>query len=442
MKKARDISPEKPSPYFHLARVAKQAGCDYDEHDNLTKFLEVGKADPRADVVRARLKELDQYEVKVDPSDPYSTIALTEQLARVNWRTTKHRKQHPDACGYRLTFEEEKEILSQIVLPEWRKIKAEKPAAGVPRYDLLLKIDGAGFIDEYIYYTMGSALGESAATWISEHAERTQAFEDWARKEGLLAEKPAPAEKPYLPGDVIDTMNASKVHYVIEKSEAVDTDRFLAAERARFREAVKLHGDDTVDCAKADDLSAAAIAAVGARALVPVFRCRLPGDEILEKSAKLVSLLGLVVRDLAPTVQGATSTEKDGVHIKIDNPSWLGYVTAKAAWRHEPELRKRHGGGDSDAPSVEEELFAFRSAGEAYGNGRNQSNDKAQAFEPVASLDRINQIEEAGHLRGFVLYEVLHRRYGISLKSLSGADAKAVDDYLMTHVFVSATGGK
>jgi Tfp pilus assembly protein PilF len=441
MKKARDISPERPSPYFQLANVARHAGCDYDEHDNLTKFLEVGKDDPRADVVRTRLKEMEHYDVRMDPNDPFSTIALTEQLARVNWRTTKHRKQHPDTCGYSLTFEEEKEVLSQIVLPEWRKIKVAKPAASVPRYDLLLKIDDAGFIDEYIYDTMGKELGDSAATWLSEHAERKQAFEDWARKEGLLAEKPAPAEKPNLPGDVIETMNTSKVHYVVEKGEAEDTDRFLATERKRFREALKLHGDDTVDCAKADDLSAAAIAAVGARALVPMFRCRLPGDEVFDKSAKRVSLLGLVVRDLSPTVQGATFSEKDRVHIKIDNPSWLGYITAKAAWRNEPELRQRYGGAESDAPSIEEELFAFRSAGEGYANGRSQPNDKAQAFEPVESLDRINQIEEAGHLRGFVLYEVLHRRYGVSLKSLSGADAKAVDDYLMTHVFVSATDG-
>ena len=57
------------------------------------------------------------------------------------------------------------------------------------------------------------------------------------------------------------------------------------------------------------------------------------------------------------------------------------------------------------------------------------------------SLEWINQIEKAGHLRGYMLYEVLHRRYGISLKSLAAGDAKAVDDYLMAHVFVSTSGG-
>ena len=441
MQKARDISPDKPSPYFHLAKLAKLNGCDYDEHDSLTKFLEVGKDDPRADSVRTRLKEMEHYDVKVDPSDAFSSIALTEQLARVNWRTTKHRKLHPDACGYKLTYEEEKEILSGIVLPEWRKIKAANTTASVPRYDLLLIIDDAGFIDEYIYDTMGSALGESAATWLSEHAERKQAFEDWARKEGLLAEKPAPTGGRDLPFEVIATIDASKVQYVIDQGEAPDTDRFLTAERKRFRDAMKLHGDDTVDCAKAEDAAAAAIAAVGARALVPMFRCRLPGDEVFEKAAKRVSVLGLVVRDLAPKVEGATFTEKDGVQIKLVNPSWAGYALAKAAWRNEPGLRKKYGGGESDAPSIEEELFAFRAAGQAYANGRDQPDDKGQVFEPAESLEWINKIERGGQLRGYVLYEVLHRRYGISLKSLAAGDAKAVEGYLMAWVFVSATDG-
>jgi hypothetical protein len=114
---------------------------------------------------------------------------------------------------------------------------------------------------------------------------------------------------------------------------------------------------------------------------------------------------------------------------------------AKATWRNEPGLRKRYGGNESDAPSIEEELFAFRSAGQAYANGRTQPDDKGQAFAATEGLEWINQIEKAGHLRGFVLYEVLHRRYGISLKSLAAGDAKAVDDYLMAHVFVSTSGG-
>jgi hypothetical protein len=64
-----------------------------------------------------------------------------------------------------------------------RKIRAANAAASVPRYDLLLKIDDAGIIDEYIYDTMRKALGEGPATWLLGHADRKQAFEDWARKE-------------------------------------------------------------------------------------------------------------------------------------------------------------------------------------------------------------------------------------------------------------------
>ncbi|HEX4824201.1 MAG TPA: tetratricopeptide repeat protein [Candidatus Polarisedimenticolaceae bacterium] len=444
MKKARDLDPKRPSAYFQLAKLAKADDCNYEEHDNLTKFLEVGKDDPRADGVRARLKEMDNVNVTIDPSDQYSTIDLAEKLSRVAWRTTEHRKRFPEACGYRPTFEEEKEILSTIVIPEWRKTKAGDAKAASGRYDLLLKIDDAGFLDEYIYGTMGSKLGEAATTWRAQHADRLKAFEDWARKEGVLNEKtdqPETANEESLAMFVVTTMSESKVHYVLDEGAAADTDKFLAAERARFRDGFNLKGDDVVDCAKADDVPSAVLSAQGAGALIPLFRCRAPGDPVLDKSVKRVSLLGLVVRDLAPSIQGGTFADKDGVHLKIVDPSWLGYVSAKSVWRNEPDVRKRYGGAESTAPSIDEEVFAMRTAAEAYDNGHNHPDEGREPFARVESLDRILEIEKAGHLRGFVLYEVLHRRYGLSLKSLSKGDAGAVTDYLMTHVLVLASKG-
>jgi hypothetical protein len=236
-------------------------------------------------------------------------------------------------------------------------------------------------------------------------------------------------------------MSASKLHYILEEGKEADTESFLAAERARFRGAHKLRGNDEVDCsAAAAGVTVAALNATGAAVLAPTFRCRQPGDGEFEKVAKQISVLGLVVRDVAPTIAGGVVTDKDDVHLKLVSPSWLGYISAKAVWRNEPELRKRYGGAASDAPSVEEEVFAFHAASAAYQNGRKAPDDKGRTFDPVESLDQLDRIDQGGHLRGFVLYEVIHRRYGISLKSLSVPDAQAVTDYLLADVFVLAKG--
>jgi hypothetical protein len=48
------------------------------------------------------------------------------------------------------------------------------------------------------------------------------------------------------------------------------------------------------------------------------------------------------------------------------------------------------------------------------------------------------EIDRSGHLRGFVLYEVLHRRYGMTIRSVTAKDAADVDAYLQSYVFVPA----
>lgn len=45
-------------------------------------------------------------------------------------------------------------------------------------------------------------------------------------------------------------------------------------------------------------------------------------------------------------------------------------------------------------------------------------------------------IEKSGLLRGLVLYEVIHRRYGMALRSQTAHDAADVDAYLRDYVFV------
>jgi Flp pilus assembly protein TadD len=397
-KKARDLQPKRVSPYFNLARAAALSGCDYEERDALAKLLEVANDDPRAEVARARIKDLDTIDLAVDDTNPFATIALNEKLAHATWRSKKHRERFPDACGYVLTFEEEKEILSTVVLPDLRKAKDNNPAASEPRYDVLLRVGDAGFLDEYIYDTEKQALGAPAVTWLNAHADRKAAYEDWARKEGFIKDPSAVTAEPDLPAEVLSAIRASKAHYIIDRGRPSDTGRFFEVERQRYRAEPSLQRGDEINCAKADVLLATA-------------------------------------RNRDVGIPGGTFTEADGIHVHAMKPEWLAYLTAKAAWRNETGLRKKYGGADAYAPSVEEEVFAFRAASQGYGDGRTQSQG---TFEQVPMLDRLMEIDRSGHLRGFVLYEVLHRRYGMTIRSVTAKDAADVDAYLQSYVFVPA----
>ena len=403
LKKARDLEPGKASPYFNLARAARLAQCDYEERDALAKFLEVGSDDPRAEAARARLSELNAIDVEVDDKNPFATIALNEKLAHANWRSKKHRERFPDACGYVLTFEEEKEILSTVVLPDLRKAKDQDPTAHEPRYDVLLRVGDAGLLDEYIYDTESRALGAPALLWLNEHPERKATFEDWARKEGFIKDPAALTAEPDLPADVVAAIGASKAHYIVGRGEPADSGRFLEVERERFQAEPSLNRGAEIDCAKADAVTSAA-----------------PSD---------------ASRILALAIPGGTFTEGDGVHVRMMKPAWLSYLTAKAAWRNEPGLRKKYGGTEAYAPSVEEEVFSFRAACQGYRNGRNQPG---ATLEQIPILDRLVDIEKSGLLRGFVLYEVIHRRYGMTLRSQTAHDAVDVDAYLRVYVFAPA----
>ena len=97
----------------------------------------------------------------------------------------------------------------------------------------------------------------------------------------------------------------------------------------------------------------------------------------------------------------------------------------------EPTLRERYGGAESYRPSVEEEMFAWTAESLGYQRMRAEFLRKGDTYEADPVLDRLAEIVKAGDLRGFVLYEVLHKSYGLGLESLTAQDAKAVEKYLL-----------
>jgi hypothetical protein len=285
------------------------------------------------------------------------------------------------------------------------------------------------------------------------HRDRIEGFLDWARAEGLLnEEKPQPVSTSrldrfrVLPADLFEVVEESEVMYEVGNP----TDRptgLLHDDRDRFSRGLKLAGKDRIACGKASRILDEELPKIGARALLPMFRCFLPDEPGYEHGIRRAASLGLEAREIEfrPTADLIL-----GEKVQLNGESsWLFYALAKAAWRNEPELRERHGGSEGgDRASLEEEMFALGVAAGAYANaldpddpeesaeGSEPATDEEPAAppDPIPALDRLLEAIRANHFRGYALYEVVHKAYHIPLDRLGDQDAQSVADYLFAHV--------
>ena len=274
-----------------------------------------------------------------------------------------------------------------------------------------------------------------------------------AMTEGLLdEEKPQPVRTSrldrfrVLPADLFEVVDESDVMYEV----GIQTDRptgLLLDDRERFSRGLKLGGKDRIACRKASRILDEEVSTIGAKALLPIFRCFLPGEPGYEHGIRRAASLGLEAREIEfrPTADLIL-----GEKVQLNGESsWLFYALAKAAWRNEPELRERHGGSKGgDRASLEEEMFALGVAAGAYANALDPDDPEKSAEdsepvtdeepaappEPIPALDRLLEAIRANHYRGYVLYEVVHKAYHIPLDRLDEQDAQNVADYLFAHV--------
>ena len=115
----------------------------------------------------------------------------------------------------------------------------------------------------------------------------------------------------------------------------------------------------------------------------------------------------------------------------------------------EPELRKKYGGPDrGELPSVEEEIYGLAVAAGAYLNAKTAAGEDAgeaeakEPFQPVPFLERLVEAIQGDRLRGFVLFEVIHKGYGIPLEALDEDEADDLAGYLMDDVIVRAASDR
>jgi tetratricopeptide (TPR) repeat protein len=448
--KARSIDPSHPSAYLRLSQLAKSRGYSYDEIDFLEEFRKHGSNDARLPAVEKRLEELRSYEINVDPNHPYPEVDLQEKLTRAAWRSTIHREKFPEAHHYYLTMEEERAVYLEIVLPAWKETKTKDPEASFFYYDVLQKAVDNGYFEAFLYYTKPGPFGERGRVWREENSEKVSAFLAWAEQEGIQFSTEDEAGSDFdvaaFLGGVIQTAEDSDQTYVIgDEPTPEEISAFREAEGAAFRKSVNLSGADRVDCKKTlQEFDAAIMGTQSLDKAIQVFRCFLPGSPEWDGTAQRLSRMGMGIRDRSPAVSISIARNESGIDVKAGDAYWLFYAFAKAVWRYEESLRLAFSEMDSYEPTVLEEMLAVASAAHTYlslrseeeGEGAEEEDD----FEEDPGMESLVKVIEDGLLRGFVLFEILHNRYGMSLKSLPAEDAEQIDRYLRKYFLVEISG--
>jgi tetratricopeptide (TPR) repeat protein len=139
--------------------------------------------------------------------------------------------------------------------------------------------------------------------------------------------------------------------------------------------------------------------------------------------------------ETAPVLAPKTFVRREGDRVRVfvdaESPHWLAFGACKALWLGEPSRRLEATGSASPAFSSIEERECIASLLTVY-----RSRRQAKDFVRDASLDRLEQIVEAGLVDGFILYE-LGSRVVPWCTIAAGDDAKEmVRRYVRRYVLV------
>ena len=171
--------------------------------------------------------------------------------------------------------------------------------------------------------------------------------------------------------------------------------------------------------------------------MTAAFRCFVPGEAEYEQAVLRAASLGLALKEIDFLPAGNIEFGEN-VEIKQIDQHWLLYLVTKAAWRMESSFRTDNGGPEDPAhPSLAEEFVAVAVTAGAYANSLEPDEESPAAAQEVQrepGFDRLLDAISTEHYRGFVLYEVVHKAYGVTLDRLTDEDAAAVNDYLFQHV--------
>jgi hypothetical protein len=255
---------------------------------------------------------------------------------------------------------------------------------------------------------------------------------------GIAAEDDFPYRS--FPLNLMKLVADSDVLYNIHGDAGEDSENLLAAEIVRFSSGIQLDGSERIRCDRILKRAREKPAGVDRTALETLLLCSLPEDDAHSVVVEQADALSLEMREIDFRPR-ATLVFGDAVDVYAEGP-WLAYALAKAAWRREPDLRAKVASKDpGERPSFSEELYALAVLSGAYLNAQDTTEEEAESAPRVESLDRLVDAVRADLFRGYALYEVLHKAYGIPLDALDPPDAKKVRAYLRRFVLVPRAEG-
>ena len=445
---AREIQPEHPSVYLHLSLIANQQGDNYKEQEYLESFVEYGSDDSRLPAVKERLSELTTQTISIDPTSDTMTVDLVAHATRSVWKSTLHKEAFPDATGYAPSFEEEVDVITAVV-EAWRELKEEEPEISHGEYEMLTAIVDAGYLEEYVWFVEGRKLSKAGSVSTLSQ-EQIDQFLSWATEQGYYqpesntqaqTDENQTRDKPDLPTLVMSLAEACEKNYKLNVSAEIESSDYLSRESRRYRRGLKLTGDHRLGTREEKEILGNPAAVTRAASLVKTLRVFMPEDSEWLQVIKLCRRFGLKLRvDMTPPnpTPIAIDYKRDEIAIDIsfnDELSWMVYALSKAVFRSEQDLRNKYGAPSGDEPTVVEELFAWTALLQAYENSL--SDPEEETSKGNAYLDQVIEVRQAGNLYGFVLFEVIHKQYGVPLEQLSTEQAEELENYLFGHVFAS-----
>ncbi len=432
--KAIEIEPEHPSAYLHLSVLAQLNGHNYEEKEYLEQFVRYGQNDRRLQVAEKRLAELDKTEIAINPEDPYPHIEMMVAMHRQLWRKKKHKQVFPEAKGYFPSIEEESSVY-EIMLEMWKTEKLENNESKHALYDYLVLADANDQLDSFVYFISHKRIPDLTAAYFKEFPDKKDSFYQWAMDVGLI--KKASAEDEQKQNESLSVvelamlfLTESETLYEIKALENDESQQYFDREVKRFRRGLKLQGESKVSKKTFRRIVQGIGQYQDFDPILDGLRYVLPSDDDWDLIVNQLSRYHrrMVDNPIPALIPGALGEPSTQIHLQLEpgSTSFLAYWVAKSVFQNEPDYRSKLGITQTDSnPTVFEEFQAVTAAVQGY--------IKAKAREdfdgPNDFFEFLVPVYEANCLEGFVLYEIIHKYYGVRLEKLTDSQNSVYRKY-------------
>lgn len=355
---------------------------------------------------------------------PYPLMLAAENRFRKAWRERGFKKAFPGVETYSPSVEEELGLYTSL-LGEWKNHKIKDPHARHALYDTLIKAERLqhfeGFVLALIHRQFPRGFVDG---YLKSNPEKNQRYMNFGRDCGFL---------PYWSNRginwvkmIMPNLRDSMIPYELKEYKPNDAEVFSLEEGIRFRKGYLAEGSHAFG---EGDVQAALETRESPEKLFHSLAFLLESDEeypsIVTQLAKNHQLR-LKPSPLPKAFPGALTDNGLSIHIDRTHLYWFLYWAMKALMRNESSFNYGlHREELDQGPSYEEESQAFFAAIQGYKSARGRSG-----FETDPFFEKLLRVEKERLWNGFILFEVIHRYYGIRLTHLEKYQQRFVLEYI------------